>query len=209
MKRLLISSLLTLLVCAAAFAQSKAEIINTDEAIYPSRENNYCLSDSAVATASSTASTNGDFSPASTIDGDRIGQFCPFTTGSPCWGNNGGWNDATRDVFPDWLRVDFGRAHSIGRIVVTTYQDRSGSPRIEPYLGLQVGQYGIEDYYVQVLKPNGEYVTVGSITGNEDTIREFTFFPVTGIGIRLVVTDAYVHYSRVIELEAYSVLPPA
>lgn len=162
--------------------------------IYPSRENNYCLSDLAVATASSQAP---GFSAASAIDGDRIGQ---------AWGNNGGWNDWTRDIYPDWLRVDFGRAHSISRIVIVTFQDNFSTPRIEPYLGLQVGNnYTIEDFTIEVLNTSGVWVQVASQEENIDIIREYSFPPITGTAIRVTITEAYALYSRVIEFEAYSV----
>lgn len=65
--------------------------------------------------------------------------------------------------------------------------------------------YGIEDFYVEVLNTQGVWVTVGSATGNYDIIREFTFTPVTGTAVRVTVTHTDALFSRIIELEAYSV----
>lgn len=163
--------------------------------VYPSRIGNYCDSDLAVATASSQYSAG--YPVMSAIDGDRVGRK---------WGSGEGWADQTRDIYPDWLRVDFGRSHSIGRIVVVTYQDTLPANRIEPYLGLKVGNnYTIEDFTVEVLNPQGVWVTVATVTENLDIIREFRFTPVTGTAVRVTVTDAYANFSRIIELEAYSV----
>lgn len=182
---------LMLLLAASIFAQGS---INTTENVYPSRIGNYCLSDNAVASASSEHHT-GNYPASAAIDGDRIGQ---------AWGMGGGWNDDTYETYPDWLRVDFGRSHSISRIVVVTFQDDYGSPRVEPYLGLQVGHYGIEDFTIEVLTASG-WVEVADVEENEDIIREFTFAPVTGTAIRITITGAYVSFSRVIEFEAYAV----
>jgi len=216
MKKLITTFALAFLVCATAFtlavsvsSQSQAA---TDfnsiqpepaESIYPSRVNNYCLFPDAVVSVSSTVNTN--FPASSAIDGDRIGQNCSFTQGAPCWGNAGGWNDGTRDVFPDWLRVDFGRARSIGRVVVVTFQDNFSTPRVEPYLGLQVGNnYTIEDFKIEVLNTSGMWVEVAEAEENLDIIREFTFTPVLGTAVRITIDDSYAHYSRVIEFEAYA-----
>jgi hypothetical protein len=200
---LVIFALLTLSL--TAFGQMiTCDACLTDSApVYPSRVNNYCLSDLAVASASSTLI---GYPAASAIDGDRVGQNCNLIANQqPCWGNSGGWNDSTRGVFPDWLRVDFFRAHSIGRIVVTTFQDNFSTPRIEPYLGLQVGNnYTIDDFTIEVLNASGQWVQVANVAGNIDIIREFVFTPVLGTAIRVTVSDSYVNYSRIIEFEAYS-----
>jgi F5/8 type C domain-containing protein len=192
-----IRNLSRLAICLLLFS-----ITATAQQVYPSRIGNYCQSDSAVATASSQAP---GFSAASAIDGDRVGQNCTFSNRTPCWGKDGGWNDFTRDGFPDWLRVDFGRAHSIGRIVVVTYQDIGYAPRVEPYLGQRVGNnYTIEDYTIEVLNTSGVWVQVAAQEENIDIIREYTFAPITGTAIRINITDSYGHYSRVIEFEAYA-----
>lgn len=169
---------------------------------YPSRIGNYCLSDAAAVTASSSAP---GYAASGAIDGDRVGQHCAYAPLN-CWTINGGWNDATRDAYPDWLRVDFGRPHSVGRIVVVTFQDNFSTPRIEPYLGLQVGNnYTIETFTVEVLNTSGAWVQVGEAEENIDIIREYTFAPVVGTAIRIIITEAYAHYSRVVEFEAYAV----
>lgn len=209
MKHFFIKALLVMLVVAASFILA-VEVSAQNEMTerYPERGDNYCLLPDAIATASSSAP---GFSPASAIDGDRVGQNCDFAP-LPCWGQEGGWNDATRDTFPDWLRVDFGHAYPVSRIVVTTFQDNFSTPRIEPYLGLRVGNnYTIEDFVIEVCTDcngpedqNGTWVEVADVEENLDIIREFTFPAVWGTAARIVIHDSYVHYSRVIEFEAYA-----
>lgn len=196
------SILVVLLLTITVSAQLKTESLT--ENVYPSRISNYCLFPDAVAVASSTA--NANFPASSMIDGDRVGQNCSFSLRAPCWGNKGGWNDATRDVYPDIPGVKFGQARSISRIVVVTYQDNFSVPSIEPYLGYQgPAPYGIEDFTVEVLDTSGNWVQVGAVEENHDIILEFTFTAVLGTEFRIIITDAYGHYSRVIELEAYAV----
>lgn len=171
--------------------------------VYPVRYGNYCLYPDAVVSASS---THAGFSAASAIDGDRIGQNCNFTAGlAPCWGNDGGWNDNTRDIWPDWLRVDFGRPRAVGRIVFSTFQDNFSTLHIEPYLNLQIGgNYGVEKYTLEVLTPAGTWVQVADVDENYDIIREHKFTPILATAIRITVYNAPL-YSRVIEFEAYPV----
>lgn len=176
----------------------------TEDHVYPIRINNYCLMSDATVSASSTA--NASFPASSAIDGDRLGQNCAFSGRAPCWGNRGGWNDGTRDIYPDWLRIDFGRARSVGRVVVVNFQDNFSQPSVEPYLGYEgPAAYGLDDYYIEVLTPEGSWAQVAEAEEvNLSIIQEFNFFPVLGTAVRITITDAYGHYSRIVEFEAYA-----
>src|SRR5947209_1932712 len=66
-----------------------------------------------IATASSTYDAR-DYSPGGAIDGDRTGAN---------WEHNGGWNDATRDIWPDSLEVDFNGSKTINQVNVYSLQD--------------------------------------------------------------------------------------
>src|SRR5206468_3459831 len=64
------------------------------------------------------------------------------------WNNGGGWNDATADVYPDWLQIDFNGSKSIDEIDVLTIQDDPASPA-EPTLNMTFVNYGITAFEVQ------------------------------------------------------------
>lgn len=200
--------LLTVIVTAQAsgkmtFTSTAGTVFTVEDPVYPSRINNYCLFPGAIATASSSYS---GYPPSGVIDGDRIGQNCNFTNNlAPCWGNNGGWNDGTWWTFPDSLTVTFDRARSVGRVVIVTFQDNFSTPRIEPYLGLQVGgNYGNEKYQVQVLSvTSGQWITVADIDENYDIVREHVFTPILATAMRVSIDEAP-EFSRVAEFEAYA-----
>lgn len=211
MKRLILLITVLLLAVANAAASPTGYVRNVIsgaplDAVYPSRENNLALLPGAVATASSWNPSFGGFPPASAIDGDRIGQNCNLNGNTqPCWANNGGWNDNTYMAWPDWLRVDLPRPYAISRIVVVSFQDEFNVPRIEPYLGYRVGgNYVNDDFTIQVLKPDGTWVTVADVEENLDVIREFTFTPTLATAYRINITAAYADFSRVVEFEAYA-----
>ena len=48
--------------------------------------------------ASASSFYSAAFPPSAVNDGDRTGIN---------WGNGGGWNDSSADVFPDWVEIDF------------------------------------------------------------------------------------------------------
>lgn len=172
------------------------------EHVYPARGLDYCQLPGMAASASSELS---DYPAISAFQGDRVGDVLSIVSStSRAWGRGGGWNDSTYNSFPDWLRCDFARPASVGRIVVTTFQDNFSTHRIEPYLGLQVGlNYTIEDFDVYVLDMHDNWIEVAEVEENDDIIREFTFEPITGKAVKLVVNDSYGGYSRVISFEAY------
>ena len=154
-------------------------------------------SNGSTAVASSTA--NSRFPAASALDGDRTGNN---------WGNgSGGWNDATRGVFPDNLEVDFSGSKTIDEINVFTLQN-NWTTAGQPTLTTPATGEGILDFDVQYWN-GAAWVTVpgGSVTGNDKAWRQFTFAPVTTTKIRVVVNNSRNNYSRIVELEAYGCSP--
>ena len=146
----------------------------------------------ATATASSTYSSRS-YPASSAIDGDRKGAN---------WEQGGGWNDATRDSFPDWLEVDFSGAKRIHQINVFTLQDSFTSPS-DPTPLMTCGLYGLLDFQVQYWDgANWATVPGGSITNNNLVMNTILFEDITTTKIRVFVTNAREHFSRITEVEA-------
>jgi subtilisin family serine protease len=154
----------------------------------------------ALATNGGTVLASSTFSsayPASgAINGDRKGLG---------WGTGGAWNDGTASSWPDWLEVDFAGTQTIDEVDVFTLQDNYAAP-IDPTPATTFSQYGIRDFEVQYW--NGTtWVTIPgtSVTANTLVWRKFTFGAVATPKIRVWITAALNGYSRVAEIEAYSV----
>jgi hypothetical protein len=152
-------------------------------------------SNGSTAVASSTASSR-NYPASSTIDGEHKGTN---------WENGGGWNDNTRDVYPDSLEVDFSGSQTLNEIRVYTVQNDFHNP-VEPDANTPADVYGLLDFNVQYWDGT-TWLTVpgGVVTGNDKAMRVFTF---TGAGItttkiRVVVNNSRVHFSRITELEAF------
>jgi hypothetical protein len=151
--------------------------------------------------ASSTYSAG--FPAAAVIDGDRKGMN---------WASGGGWNDATVSAFPDSIEIDFQQvllngtlapvSRTIDTINVFTLQDNYGSPA-DPTETMTFSSYGITAFDVQYFD-GFNWVTVpgGSVSGNSNVWRKFTFAAVTTDRIRIVVNNALAGYSRITEVEA-------
>jgi hypothetical protein len=153
----------------------------------------------ATATASSTY-TARNYSTSGAIDGDRKGAD---------WENGGGWNDATRDVWPDDLTVNFNGTQSISEIRVYTLQNDFRNPE-EPTLLTPADVYGIQDFEVQTC--NGgtctTVPTIGTVTGNDKAMRVFVLAsPTNATGVRIKVNNGRVHFSRIVEVEAFGCSP--
>jgi hypothetical protein len=152
-------------------------------------------SSGATATASSTY-TSRNYSTAGAIDGDRTGAS---------WESGGGWNDATRDVFPDELTVTFNGTQTISEISVYTLQNDFRNPQ-EPTPLTPANLYGIQDFEVQTCS-GGTCTTIpviGTVTGNDKAMRVFVLAtPVNATGIRIKVNNAREHFSRIVEVEAF------
>jgi hypothetical protein len=152
------------------------------------------------ATASSTYSDN--YPERAAIDGERIGTS---------WGQGGGWNDATEDVQPDWLQVDFSGPKSIGKIeVFTLYHGYSGIPGVSSTkpMGISMNteftRAGITDFIVKYW--DGAFwktLPGGEVTENRKVRRQFLFKPIVTSKIRLEISKAMDGFSRVTEFEAW------
>ncbi len=165
----------------------------------PTGSVNFALaSNGGVASASSTtpADGTGTFFPSVAIDGDRKGLNTSF------------WRDGTGDVYPDWLQVDFAGTKTVNEIDVYTLQDNYTNP-LDPNAGMTFGLYGITAFDVQYWN-GSSWVTVpgGSVVGNNNVWRKFTFADITTSKIRVLVNNALASRSRIVELEAYGLPAP-
>ncbi|HEX8474159.1 MAG TPA: M36 family metallopeptidase [Pyrinomonadaceae bacterium] len=146
----------------------------------------------AVAEASSSY-TSRNYSPAGAIDGDRRGID---------WENGGGWNDSTRDVWPDELTITLNGARTISEVRVYTLQNDFRNP-VEPTPDTPANLYGLIDFDVEAFNPvTQQWVTVGSVRGNDRAMRSVTFVDVTATKVRIRVLNAREHHSRIVEVEA-------
>jgi glucose/arabinose dehydrogenase len=163
------------------------------------------LSTRAVAAVNVAAQANGGVASASSSfagypasganNGDRKGLN---------WGNGGGWNDSTNSTFPDWLQLTFSSTQSIAEIDVFTVQDNFATPS-DPTLSMTFTQYGITDFQVQYWTGSAWLdVPGGNITGNNRVWRRITFSPISTSAIRVLVNGALNVYSRIVELEAWT-----
>ncbi len=146
------------------------------------------------ATASSSFTGVRNYLPNGANDGERAGAN---------WENGGGWNDATRGVWPDDLEIAFDGSKTIDEIRVYTLQDNFQSPT-EPTESMTCEFHGLIDFDVQVWSGTA-WVTVpgGAIRGNNKVISTVTFPAVTTSKIRIHCLNGRVHYSRIVEVEAF------
>jgi hypothetical protein len=160
------------------------------------RVNVALASNGATAVTSSSYSVN--YPESAAIDGDRKGLG---------WGAGGGWNDATFNVYPDWLEVDFSGPKTIDEIDVFSVQDSYAAP-VEPTPSMSFNLYGLTDFQVQYWTGT-QWVAVpgGIVSGNRAVWRQITFGAITTSRIRVFVTGALNGYSRLTEVEAYQVTP--
>ncbi|HEV3471038.1 MAG TPA: S8 family serine peptidase [Pyrinomonadaceae bacterium] len=152
---------------------------------------NYALG--ALAAASSVY-PSWDFKALSAVDGDRTGKN---------WGAGGGWNDATRAAYPDWLEVRLGAARAISEVRVYTLQDNHQAG-LEPTAQTTASENGIIDFDLQYWDGTS-WVTVpgGAVRGNSLAVRGAVFEEVVTDRVRVLVLNSRLNYSRVVELEAY------
>jgi RHS repeat-associated protein len=146
----------------------------------------------AVATASS-AHTCCGFSTTGAINGNFRGP----------WGNGEGWNDATENVVPDWIQVDFAGSKTIDEINVFSLHDNY-TVENNPTLAQTFSLYGLLSFNVQYW--NGStWVTIpgGTVTGNNKVWRNFAFSPITTSKIRVFINTVPDAWSRVVEIQAF------
>jgi hypothetical protein len=132
------------------------------------------------------------------INGDRRGANI---------GNNDGWV-SLRNTSPAWLQVGFAGLPTIDKVCVISAQDDWRAP-IEPTLGTQFSLYGLVDFHLDQWNGSSWQPIPGTaVTGNAQVVRCLVFPAMSTGRIRLVVTRTPDAYSRVIELEAWSVWAP-
>ena len=167
------------------------------ECSLPSLTNFAAAANGATATASS-SHPDRNYMPSGAIDGDALGVN---------WENNGGWNDGTRDQWPDSLEVTFNGAQTINQIRVYSLQNNFKSPAT-PTADMTCDLYGLLDFDVQTWNGSA-WVTVpgGEIRGNNLVLRPVIFNPVTTTKIRINVLNARAYYSRIVEVEALGCSP--
>jgi hypothetical protein len=158
---------------------------------------NYALASLGSLPTASSEYVNGGYPASSAIDGEHKGLN---------WGNNGGWNDSTRDIWPDSLEVAFPNdlAKTITEIRVYTVQNDVRNP-VEPIPSTMADLYGIADFQVQTWNGSG-WVTVpgGTVTGNDKAMRVVTLAtPIATTKIRVLVTAGRSYWTRIVEVEAF------
>ena len=156
------------------------------------RYNVALASNGAVATASS-AHTCCGFSTTGAINGNFRGP----------WGNGEGWNDATDNVVPDWIQVDFAGSKSIDEISVFSLHDNYTQEN-NPTETQTFSLYGLIAFDVQYWN-GSSWVTIpaGSVTGNNKVWRKFTFSAITTSKIRVFINQVPDSWSRVVEIQAF------
>jgi hypothetical protein len=117
------------------------------------------------------------------------------------WTNGGGWADGTLNQYPDWIEVDFNGTKVLDRVVVYTLQDNWQSPS-QPTDTMTFTQYGITDFAVQGWD-GSQWVTLGTVSGNNLVKRTVTFSPFTTAKLRIVVNNALNSVSRITSIEAW------
>jgi hypothetical protein len=166
-----------------------------------------------------TASSFGSYPPTAVTDGDRRG----VNSSGVEWY----WRDATYNVWPDWVQVNFTSPKAITEVDsgefrpwqgtcpyygpktitevdVFTTQDTPATP-VEPTQTMTFTKYGITAFDVQYWSGSA-WVTLpgGRITGNNHVWRTITFPAVTTDRIRVVVNASLANNSRITEIEAYT-----
>ncbi len=186
----------TIALCGAGIVDAGAAL-GTASPPPPARVNLAAQANGGVASAST--SYDSRFPPAGANNGDRRGLN---------WIAGGGWNDATPNVYPDWIRIDLPSAQPLTEIDIFTLQDNYASP-VEPTEAMTFTTYGITAFDVQYWNGSA-WVTVpgGSVTGNNKVWSKFTFAPITTTSIRVQVNAALATYSRIVEIEAYKDAAP-
>jgi hypothetical protein len=144
------------------------------------------------AVASASSQLGSDFPIAAINDGERAGVN---------WLHGGGWADGTVSQWPDWVEVDLSGARALTSVALYTVQDNYTSP-VEPSDTTTFTTYGVTGFTVQGWDGT-QWVTLGSVSGNNLVKRTVTFPAFTTSRIRVNVTSALYYVSRITELEAW------
>lgn len=148
--------------------------------------------------ASSTLNTN--FPVSALINGDRKG------TG---WGaGTGGWNDATPNVFPDYLELHFDGEKIVHEVDLFFLQDNFNNP-IDPSLSTTFSQYGVTAFRVNYWNSaTSQWVMLKEIQGNNNVWRRVEFDAVQTPKLSIMILNGVYNYSRVVEIEAWGTSVP-
>ncbi|HSK71746.1 MAG TPA: discoidin domain-containing protein [Pyrinomonadaceae bacterium] len=147
-------------------------------------------------------STNGGFASASSVSSSAYAAGLA-NDGARNWAISAGWRDASMDVFPDWLQIDFNGSKTISEVHIYAVTDDYWNP-VDPNENTVATLYGITSFDVQYWNGSG-WITVpnGAVTNNDKALKKIVFSPITTSRIRVVVKDA-LRYSRIVEVEAWS-----
>jgi len=134
------------------------------------------------------------FPVASVNDGDRTGIN---------WGHGGGWANATANVFPDWVQINFNGQKTIDHVIVYTLQDNFATP-VDPPNNMTFTLYGVTAFQVQGWN-GAAWVNLGAaVAGNNLVKRTVNFAAFTTNMIRVNVTAGLANYARIVEIEAWT-----
>ncbi len=97
--------------------------------------------------------------------------------------------------------MTFNGAQTITEVRLYTLQNNFRNP-VEPTVTTPADLYGISDFEVQTCN-GATCTTVATITGNDKAMRVITFAPTSATGVRIKINNGRVHYSRLVELEAF------
>lgn len=132
----------------------------------------------------SASSTHGNFDVCGGVDG---------ITDSEQWDTTTGWNDATRNAFPDTYDVRLAQPSQVQRVKLWTLDSRR----------YPAARNGLRDWDVQV-RVDGAWSTVAEVRGNVSGTVESSFHPVLADAVRIVGRAANDGaYSRIVELQVY------
>jgi hypothetical protein len=188
-------------VSASAFVYVSLSLVNLSPSNVPTANTPAPSRNVALATSGATAIASttypfggGVYNPAVAIDGNRKGGLSY-------------WNDYTIFETPDWLQINFQGEKTINSIEVFSIQDAYTSPA-EPNGTMTFSNFGLVDFDVQYFSAiSGTWATVpnGSIRNNNLVWRTISFPAVATSNIRVVVLRASDGYTRVVEIEAWTV----
>jgi glucose/arabinose dehydrogenase len=123
-------------------------------------------------------------------------------------GNGGAWADATENMFPDVLQINFNGTYTINTIDLFTVQDNVAAPE-EPTALMTFTQWGVTAFQVQHWNGSAWIDVPGAnVTGNNLVWRRFSFAPIVTNAVRVVVTAALNGHARITEVEAWTAPPP-
>lgn len=133
-----------------------------------------------------------NYSPANTINGDRLGLGA----------HNGGYCYLYLSGGTGWLQVDFGQARTIDQVWVFGAQLNFGTP-VSPAEGM-ITNYAPHTYQVQIWD-GAAWVTVANVADNNLVWRKVSFAAVTTTSFRLYITVGSIwaaSYCMITEVEA-------